>query len=345
MITAILLLQGCVRNIIPGLGTSKPGYYHVVKHDENLSEIAKTHQIDVRELSALNNLDDDKTTVKKGTVLFIPGFGPPLGSASDDSKRVLWTDKERKAPFKNINTADDQKKSAGTIRADEEKKEPEVRILEGSLVDKTSELSGEAPKEAPKEASKEVPKATPKDMQPVAAKGKSTEPETADRGQKVAKAEVRNIEKKQPERKQPEQKDKKPSEPAIHVSPEKGAGKRFIWPVRGTVISTYGPQKNGMFYNGISIDVPKETSVVAAAEGYVIFSATLKDYGETVIIRHDAQYATVYTHLTKRLVKTDQKVKQGDPIALVSPSQGSSPFAFEIRHKNKAQDPIQLLSP
>jgi lipoprotein NlpD len=100
-----------------------------------------------------------------------------------------------------------------------------------------------------------------------------------------------------------------------------------------------------MFYNGISVGVSKETTIVAAAEGYVIFSATLKDYGETVIIRHDAQYATVYTHLTKSFVKPDQKIKQGDPIALVSPSQGSSSFAFEIRHKNKAQDPIPLLSP
>ena len=332
MIIAILLLQGCVWNIIPGLGTSKSGYYYVVKQDEMLSEIAKTHQIDVRELSALNNLDDDKTTVKKGTVLFIPGFAPPLDSGSDGGKRVLWIGEERKTPSKNVNTAGDQKKAAEPIRADVEKKEPEVCVLEESLVDK---MTG-----PPRETPEETPKATARDTQPVAAKGKDKEPGNTDKGQTVAKAEVRNVEKKQVE-----QKDKKPPAPVTHVSPEKGSGKRFIWPAKGKVISAYGLQKNGMFHNGISIDVSKETSIVAAAEGHVIFSATLKDYGETVIIRHDAQYATVYTHLTKRLAKTEQKVKQGDPVALVSPSQGSSSFAFEIRHKNKAQDPMKLLPP
>ena len=333
LIIAILLSQGCVRNIIPGWGMSKSGYYYVAKQDEMLAEIAKAHQTDIRELSALNGLRDDVTIIKKGTVLFVPGFVPSWDNSSDDAKRVLWTGEGRKTPSKNVNTAGDQKKAAEPVYVAGEKKEPEVRVLEGSLVEKT-------PGNIHKETSKEIPKTPAKDTQPAVTKEKSTEPGNAAKEQKVAKTEVRPIEKKKAE-----QNDKKPSEPVAHTAPEKGLEKRFIWPAKGKVISSYGPQKNGMFYNGISVGVSKETTIVAAAEGYVIFSATLKDYGETVIIRHDAQYATVYTHLTKSFVKPDQKIKQGDPIALVSPSQGSSSFAFEIRHKNKAQDPIPLLSP
>ena len=336
IIIAILLLQGCVRNVIPGLGASKPGYYYTVKQDEILSEIAKAHQIDARELSALNDLDDDKVIVKKGTVLFVPGFGPSLDSVPSEGRRVLWIGEGRKTPSKNVNTAGEHKKATEPVHADQKGKEPEVRVLEGSLVDKPTE----SPKETPKEVSKETAKTITNNTQPVVTKEKNVEQEKGDKGRKVVNTEDSNIEKKKVE-----PADKKLPEPVTRAVSGKGLEKKFIWPAKGKVISTYGPQKNGMFYNGVSIGVSKETTIVAAAGGDVIFSAALKDYGETLIIRHDGQYATVYTHLTKSFVKSDQKVKQGDPIALVSPSQGSSFFDFEIRHKNKAQDPVPLLSP
>lgn len=120
---------------------------------------------------------------------------------------------------------------------------------------------------------------------------------------------------------------------------------KFIWPLKGKVISKYGPQANGMFYNGIRIEVVKESAVTAAAGGQVIFSALLKDYGETVIIKHDQNYATVYTHLSKRVVRVDQKIKRGEKIATVIPAAYGVGFIdFEIRYKNKAKDPLLFLS-
>jgi len=120
---------------------------------------------------------------------------------------------------------------------------------------------------------------------------------------------------------------------------------KFFWPLKGKVISKYGPQPNGMFYNGIRIEIRKEAPVTASAGGQVIFSALLKDYGETVIIKHDQNYATVYTHLSKRLVRVDQKIKRGEKIALVVPASSGAGFIdFEIRYKNKAKDPLLFLS-
>ncbi|MFA5617952.1 MAG: M23 family metallopeptidase [Syntrophales bacterium] len=119
---------------------------------------------------------------------------------------------------------------------------------------------------------------------------------------------------------------------------------KFIWPVEGRVISKYGPQPNGMFYNGIRIETKTETVVLAASGGQVIFSALLKDYGETVIIKHDQNYATVYTHLGKRLVQIDQLVKKGQKIALSVPGpSGKGSIDFEIRHHNKTKDPLLFL--
>ena len=141
-------------------------------------------------------------------------------------------------------------------------------------------------------------------------------------------------------------KQKDSAKPVIASKDTDGIQKgKFSWPLRGKVISKYGPQTNGMFYNGIRIETRKESSVVASAGGQVIFSALLKDYGETVIIKHDQNYATVYTHLSKRLVKVDQKIKRGEKIALIIPASSGVGFIdFEIRYKNKAKDPLLFLS-
>jgi murein DD-endopeptidase MepM/ murein hydrolase activator NlpD len=122
--------------------------------------------------------------------------------------------------------------------------------------------------------------------------------------------------------------------------------KRFIWPVKGKVVSRFGIQPNGMYYNGIAITTAEHMPVVAAAGGTVIFSGPLKDYGNTIILMHEDHYATVYTHLGQRTVKLDDRVKQSDPIGQMGKSEekgGAPRLAFEIRYKNKARNPMFFL--
>ena len=85
--------------------------------------------------------------------------------------------------------------------------------------------------------------------------------------------------------------------------------------------------------------------VQAAADGLVIFSASLKDYGETIIIQHEDQYATVYAHLGIRAVRGEARVKKGDRIAFLGKSEDQQePYLhFEIRQKNKARNPLFFL--
>jgi lipoprotein NlpD len=121
--------------------------------------------------------------------------------------------------------------------------------------------------------------------------------------------------------------------------------KMFIWPVRGSVTSSFGIQPNKTFNNWIKIVSPARTKVKAAASGTVIFSSQLKNYGETVIIRHKDNLATVYTHLKKRYVKTDQNIKKGETIAIVGETDdtGNAYINFEIRLQGKARNPILFL--
>jgi len=121
--------------------------------------------------------------------------------------------------------------------------------------------------------------------------------------------------------------------------------KMFIWPVRGSVTTSFGIQPNKTYNNWIKIVSPAKTKVKAAASGTVIFSSQLKNYGETVIIRHKNNLATVYTHLKKRYVKTDQNIKKGETIAIVGETDdaGNAYINFEIRLQGKARNPIFFL--
>ena len=131
----------------------------------------------------------------------------------------------------------------------------------------------------------------------------------------------------------------KPQAGAVH---EKG---RFVWPLKGKVANRYGLQSNGMYYNHIRIVAKDNASVTTAASGTVIFSAPLKEFGETVIVKHDQRFATVYTHLGKRTVKVDQRVKQGEQIGLAgkADTKNEGYVHFEIRDHNKSRNPLLFL--
>jgi len=111
------------------------------------------------------------------------------------------------------------------------------------------------------------------------------------------------------------------------------------------VASRFGIQSNGMFSNGIKIVAPQGTAVKSAAAGTVIYSSVLRGYGETIIVRHEDHYATVYTELGSRLVKLDEQVKRGDQIAVMgAPGKSGDAFMmFEVRYRNKARNPLFFL--
>jgi len=141
------------------------------------------------------------------------------------------------------------------------------------------------------------------------------------------------------EKNEPETKAPKPQE---KIQTEKN---KFIWPAQGSVKTQFGIQPNKTYHNWIKIVSTAGTKVKAAAVGTIIFSSNLKNYGETIIIRHKESYATVYTHLKKRYVRMDQNVKKGEAIALLGEKDdaGNAYMNFEVRLKGKARNPLFFL--
>ena len=122
---------------------------------------------------------------------------------------------------------------------------------------------------------------------------------------------------------------------------------KFIWPVKGKVISGFGAKKGGIYNDGINIKASEGSNVKAAADGRVIYAGSeLRGYGNMVIIRHDDGWITAYAHQRKNSVKKGQWVKKGQVIGQVGSSGNVDrpQLHFAIRKGRKVEDPKKFLS-
>ena len=124
------------------------------------------------------------------------------------------------------------------------------------------------------------------------------------------------------------------------------AGGKFLWPVRGKLISGYGPKGGGLHNDGINIAAPRGTEVLAAENGVVAYAGNeLRGFGQLLLIKHDGGWVTAYAHNERLLVGRGQQVKRGQPVALVGSSGNvSAPqLHFEVRKGTRAVDPAEVL--
>lgn len=67
-------------------------------------------------------------------------------------------------------------------------------------------------------------------------------------------------------------------------------------------------------HTGIDITAPKGTPVYATADGVVSSDQGGSGYGVTVVLNHGYSYQSLYAHLSKKVVKTGQRIKRGQLI-------------------------------
>lgn len=135
--------------------------------------------------------------------------------------------------------------------------------------------------------------------------------------------------------------------PAITLKPKKGI---LALPVQGKLISGYGRHKNTnfntyTFNSGIDISAPLGQVVHAAGSGEVIYTGSIKGYGQIIIIDHGGRITTLYAHLSKILIDIGDKVKKEQIVGQVGDSGGvsSTRLHFEVRVEGKPTDPMNWL--
>lgn len=310
LVAAVAFTFGCGGH--RPIKTSVPqGVYHHVKKGETLWSISRAYNVGIQQIAETNKITNI-SQIKEDSVLFIPGAAHTI----DNTQKTAQVDTE---PAED--TPDEPEDAAGG-----------PRIATKDLVDSEPVPAAPAKSGKTEPAPAGVPAKAPAKQETGAAS--------------PGKPEIK------PDSKPPENKtDNKPA--GSVVPPGKPVQeladtdkKKFAWPVKGSVASRFGIQPNGMKINGIKILATDSAPIVASAAGAVIYSANIKYYGDTVIIKHDENFSTVYCYLRDRTVKVGDIVKRGDKIALVGKPEngdGKSYLHFEVRYRSKPRDPLQYL--
>lgn len=129
-------------------------------------------------------------------------------------------------------------------------------------------------------------------------------------------------------------------------APVKYRKNKFMWPVKGTVISNYGSLGQGRNNDGINIKAPLGTTIKSADAGTIAYAGNeLKGFGNLILIKHTDGWVTAYAHTDKILVKKGQKVRKGEKIATIGSTGGvnTPQLHFEVRSGKKALNPRAYL--
>jgi lipoprotein NlpD len=118
-------------------------------------------------------------------------------------------------------------------------------------------------------------------------------------------------------------------------------GVTLAWPAQGNVVQGFQPGET----RGIEIGGKPGDPVRAAADGKVMYAGTgLNEYGSLIIVQHNKDFLTAYSHNRKLLVKTGDIVRQGQEIAEMGDENNSRvSVLFELRHDGKPIDPMPYL--
>lgn len=118
----------------------------------------------------------------------------------------------------------------------------------------------------------------------------------------------------------------------------------LVWPVNGTLTSTFG-WRWGRMHEGIDIAAPGGTPIVAAATGTIIIAGWMGGYGNLVVIDHGGGLATAYGHQSSIAVGVGQVVAQGQVIGYMGSTGHSTGnhLHFEVRVNGAAVDPLGYL--
>jgi len=96
----------------------------------------------------------------------------------------------------------------------------------------------------------------------------------------------------------------------------------MAWPARGRISGIFGSQRilNGQPrqpHYGLDVAAPTGTPISAALPGRVTLSGDFFFFGQILVLDHGQGVNTLYAHLSERIAREGQVVRQGERIALM----------------------------
>lgn len=123
-------------------------------------------------------------------------------------------------------------------------------------------------------------------------------------------------------------------------------------PVPGPIVSVFGMRMHPILgyvrmHQGVDVDANQGDPIAALADGVVVWADERGGYGNTVIIDHGNQFATLYAHQSQIVAKVGDTVRGGQVIGFIgSTGLSSGPHLhFEVRDLGVPIDPEPYLTP
>ncbi|MBW3560702.1 MAG: M23 family metallopeptidase, partial [Proteobacteria bacterium] len=127
----------------------------------------------------------------------------------------------------------------------------------------------------------------------------------------------------------------------------------FTWPLRGDLISGFGPKGVNQRSDGVNISAAEGDPVRAAAAGTVVYAGdqVKGGFGKLVLIEHENRWFTAYAHLADITVRMRDRIAQNQQIGRAgrTGNVGAPQLYFEVRHapaageRARPVDPLPLL--
>ncbi len=323
--------------LIPGQSVKLPkAAFHITGENDTLYAISQSYGVDEGRLALKNNLTPPYN-LTKGQKLFLPSIAEKDFTTSNDTTITKYDyDTKTSSESSNAVISNDLAplgaKQADTTTQTDNDSSP-FALSSGSKAVDTTEASPFSDKSENEFAS------SVQNMEPER-KEIMAEPVTNQPAQEIADPFA----------------DKTTKEPESFAAPATTEtakasvtplGKAsFSWPVKGEVISGFGPKQGGLYNDGINISAKEGTPIQAAEDGDVVYSGNeLRGYGNMLLIKHNNGFLTAYAHAGDVVVKKGDVVKRGQLIAHVGKTgHVSTPqLHFSIRQGRKAIDPEKYL--
>jgi murein DD-endopeptidase MepM/ murein hydrolase activator NlpD len=120
----------------------------------------------------------------------------------------------------------------------------------------------------------------------------------------------------------------------------------FVMPVSGSIGSGFGERRHPIFgtvrmHNGVDLSGDAGDPVWAAKEGVIIYAGWRGGYGNTIVVQHAGNVATLYAHLLEIDVTVGNWVGEAEVMGLVGSTGWSTGphLHFEVRRDGVPEDP------
>jgi hypothetical protein len=117
----------------------------------------------------------------------------------------------------------------------------------------------------------------------------------------------------------------------------------FFSPLQGDISRSFNTEKS---HFGIDIIAPKNQMIKSTLDGTVILAAWTSDDGHVIQVQHSNNLTSIYKHNSSLLKKTGDRIKAGDPIAIIGNSgklTDGPHLHFELWHNGRPIDPQKYI--